>query len=292
LLFFGDSTVHNVVREGFMLEPLLVDDAHAQCPDSSCLVRTNEHCNRTYGIDASIVPNSELWVLPDLTRGEGPISNGNINPGCSDCSNCNSRFLDCSAPEPDQERCHVPHGGYVYTEFSRDVVWQTTMYKTTQENTASLLRDGYAIYPATVCVMAAGYHDMDVVFNSGLLMSDQETAASFGSVAIYMQNVKWYLSLYLEQVCRHVVWLANAAPLTDNYTQTIGRTRAWNEAVQQELGADEKFRDSTTYIDLWTASQTWPHSNNLHMDEAWNVHLADLFVTIATSGSGTARSTS
>jgi hypothetical protein len=263
LLFFGDSTIHNLVNEGVILEQALVKDALKHCPHSSCQIRTTEKCNRTYGLPGT-APN-ELWRKPDLTTGEGPIAFGYGNPGCSDCSNCNSRFLDCRAKEP-EKRCLVPHGGYVYMEFARDVVWQTARYRTTQENTADFLRDGLAIYPNTACVMAAGLHDMDVFYNNN-------------NVTVYIQNVRWYLSLYLKDVCRHVVWLANASPASDNYTQTIARTNEWNEAVRQELSGDN-FLNTTTYIDLWSASQTWPHANNLHMDVPWNMELSQLFTQL------------
>jgi hypothetical protein len=261
LLFFGDSTIHNLVRQGALLDTLLVDDAIENCPNSSCEVRTSEQCNRTYGLPSAT--SNEFWLKPDLTIGEGPISHGYGNPGCSDCSGCDSRFLDCSAKEP-EKRCLVPHGGYVYTEFARDVVWQTHTYNTTQENTADLLRDGFAMYPNTVCVMAAGLHDMEITIENDLSQ--------------FIGNVNWYLSLYLDRVCEHVVWLGNASPSSDNYTQTIARTKEWNGAVQQEL--HENFRDSTTYIDLWSASQKWEHADNLHMDIHWNIQLTNLFVQL------------
>jgi hypothetical protein len=268
LLFFGDSTIHNILKDGDLLQKKLVDDAMEHCPNSACILRSSEQCNRTYGLASKSMtfPPDELWLKGNLTMGEGPVSTGYINPGCSDCSNCDSRFLDCTAKET-EKRCLVLHGGFVYTEFARDVVWQTPRYNTTQENTAHLLRDGAALYPNTACVMAAGYHDMEIPLND---------------IGRYIHNVNWYLSLYLDQhICQHVVWLANASPESDIYTQTIARTKAWNEAVQQELQRERKFVDSTTYVDLWNASQTWNHANNLHMDVPWNVHLTDLFVQLS-----------
>jgi hypothetical protein len=286
LLFFGDSTIHNLVREGGILEDALVQVPMMQnCPQ--CQIRTTERCERTYGLPGAVPP--ALWQKPNVKIGEGPISIGYVEPGCSDCSKCNSRFLDCTMavdhnnnattlPPPEQRRCHFPHGGYVYTEFARDVVWQSERYPTTQENTAAMLRLGSVLYPNTVCVMAAGLHDMDVIVSAAT------------NVTRYLQNVRWLLSLYLgndgddhSKVCEHIVWLANASPASDNYTQTIARTKEWNELVQLELTSSTTrsarlFRHSTTYIDLWAASQSWPHADNLHMDGSWNRHLSQLFV--------------
>jgi hypothetical protein len=268
LLLFGDSTIHAIFKEGATLERTLVNEAQQSCPQ--CVIRTNERCDRSYG-RPGLLPVT-AWVKPDLWLGIGPISTGYVQPGCSDCSNCDSRFLDCSNPivataadnieQPEHRpRCSVRHGGYLYTEFARDVVWQSERYNTTQENTADLLRDSLIQYPNTTCVMAAGLHDMEIAIPHDL--------------AKFLHNVQWYLSLYIHHVCQHVVWLANASPMTDNYTQTIARTYEWNEGVMHMLHAN--FPDTTTFIDLWAASQTWEHNNNLHMDHHWNIHLTNLF---------------
>jgi hypothetical protein len=278
LLFVGDSTMHNLVLSGggnALLVKALMDDALAKCPTSLCRVRTSERCNRTYGLEGTVIPdvpdNGFVWLKPEYaTRGEGPVSHGKANPGCSDCGNCNSRFLDCTtaatATEPNHY-CSVPHGGYVYTEFVRDVVWQSRHYNTTQENTAALLHDGSGLYPNTACVMAAGYHDI-------------EADAGHDNMGRYVRNVNWYLSLYLDQVCHHIVWLANAAPASNNFTQSIARVQEWNEAVRHELTQSEKFQQSTTYLDIWSASFTGNHIDNLHMDGTWNIQLAQLFVQL------------
>jgi hypothetical protein len=254
LLLLGDSTIHNIFKEGVALERTLVNEAQQHCPQ--CLIRTSERCDRSYG-RPGILPVT-AWVKPDLWLGIGPISTGYVQPGCSDCFNCDSRFLDCN---PDRPHCSVRHGGYLYTEFARDVVWQSERYNTTQENTADLLRDSLILYPNTTCIMAAGLHDMEIAIPHDL--------------AKFLHNVNWYLSLYIHHVCQHVVWLANASPMTDNYTQTIARTHEWNEGVMQMLHAN--FPDTTTFIDLWASSQTWEHNNNLHMDHHWNTHLTNLF---------------
>lgn len=254
LLFFGDSTIHKLYVEG-ILSIKLVDEALEHCPQSSCIIRTTERCNLTYNYPRSIPTN--LYSKPDLMKGEGPVSVGWNNPGCSDCSNCESRFLECTG----SQSCLVPHGGFVHMEYARDVEWQTADYMTTQENTAGLLQHpGSELYNNTVCVMAAGLHDMDVPFTN---------------VGKYIQNVEWYLSLYLKTVCHRVVWLSNATPLTNNYTQTIAKTQEWNEAVKWKL--HQRFFHSTIFIDLWDASRTELHADNLHMDLPWNRKLSELF---------------
>lgn len=257
LLFFGDSTIHKLFVDG-ILWIKLVDDAMDHCPQSSCVIRSTERCNLTYG-NQRTTPN-EWYAKPDLMKGEGPVSVGWNNPGCSDCSNCDSRFVECTGTT----QCQVPHGGFVHMEYARDVEWQTMDYTTTQENTAKLLQhNGSEVYDNTVCVMAAGLHDMDVPFTN---------------IERYIQNVEWYLSLYLDTICQQVVWLSNTAPMTNNYTQTIAKTKEWNEAVKSKLR--QSFFNSTVYIDLWDASQTERHADNLHMDVAWNKKLTELFLRL------------
>jgi hypothetical protein len=258
-LMFGDLTIHHLFWEGG-LNKHLVDKAIEHCPTSLCQIQTTDRCELTYGLP-SITLDEDYWK-PNLTKGEGPAAYGYNNPRCSDCSGCGSWFVICSNKNP-EHRCRVPHGGFVHMEFARDVTWQTPSYRTSQENTAKLLQDGFTTYPHTTCVMAAGLHDMDVPLNN---------------VALYRQNVNWYLSIFLDKVCEHVVWLANAAPASDNYTQTIARTKEWNDVVQQEL--QDNFLRTTTFIDLWSASQTEDHFDNIHMGISWNVQLSDFFVQL------------
>jgi hypothetical protein len=149
-------------------------------------------------------------------------------------------------------------------EFACDVVWQTTRYRTTQEYTADWLCNGLAIYPNSAC----GLHDMDVSDNN---------------VTIYIKNVRWYLSLSLANASPALVSvtlsLANASLASGNYTQTIARTNEWNKVVWQELSG-KHFLNATTYIDLWSSSQTWPHADSLHMDVRWNMELSQLFTQL------------
>jgi hypothetical protein len=67
-----------------------------------------------------------------------------------------------------RQRCQIPHGGYVYTEsLSAECCGKPTNTGPPLKKHGHTLAGRLGDFPNTVCVMAAGMHDMRMVFLKG-----------------------------------------------------------------------------------------------------------------------------
>ena len=231
-LFFGDSTMkHQLTLSN--LNQLLVEEPLAlttnmtegknddQCWSSLiCEERHTDRCNHASVFQFDTIPD---WKSPVYSPNfEGPAGHGVKEPYCSDCGGCDPHFLHCTLV-PETDRSHIAdlefktcwkkklvYGGYMTIEFARDVELQSSMYRTTQENTAFYLREQFNTpelvrqWGKPICVIGTGFHDMIL-----LLVTDDFNKDKF------VDNVEWYLHI-MKDVCSHIIWLTNTAPSRKN----------------------------------------------------------------------------
>ena len=258
---FGDSTMFRLYNSTSLRTRLSATASQQQQQQHhACTLRTTDWCNMTYGHPATL--DVADYRKPDVTK-EGPVTTGWHKPGCSDCGGCESHFLDCPTTTTTTSSTTSTIGGFVHMEFARDVEWQTELYSTTQENLAHLLLpDKHAI-----CFVGAGLHDMIMPLHSR---------------ARFQRNVAWLVRLLvLEQhnVCQHVVWILNNAPLYEqheNYTQTVETVRDWNAAVVETFVHDTVLRPYVTIVDVFEAARYEHHCDNIHMGYPWYAALSQL----------------
>ena len=243
VLFFGDSTVRFLFSQFSISTPLL-----EHCEAGTVIEQTDRCYNHDlYEIDPPIAS----WKLPSAV--EGPAHYGRQNPHCSDCSECATRaFL----PNADAD-CPL-YGGYFAIEFARDVVLQSTLYGTTQENILHYCRRHYpSVADALhICVVSTGQHDVSI---------PALTPDLFG------ENARWYTEqLRVGRLCDTVVWIGNTAPAREHTEWPQGRKlmRQMDHAVLQHHASVNVF------VDVFPASLTSAHMDNIHMAEEWYEALA------------------
>ena len=305
-LLLGDSTVFRLFLQ---LRPHLMMDTVKQFTEyrstqQRCLHQTVDtttknfrsdfhcthihagRCNTMEQFHLPRLPTIQKWQLPDFAIGEGPMKFGYDHPYCTDCDGCDSHILSCTISNNDDvidnkvmEQCQRNHnnnsdsvaasyigpsyGGYLSVEFARDVELQTVTYRTTQENFLSMYianewNKPIAIHEfgRPICVVSTGHHDV---------------AVPNITLHVYLQNVQWYLELLIQQ-CDYILWISNNCPATDNYHQTIRGTNEWNIGVRDLLlrsKANRSIRSKIFYMDIFNASQTWAHDDNIHMSQTW-----------------------
>lgn len=204
-----------------------------------CEIRHSNQCElyTAFGFD-----KAEKWRKPSFFPNfEGPVSYGYKHPYCSDCQGCDTAFLHCTSnngggdgvekeEKNDEdidpfninfdfvdggdvvvcEEEKLAYGGYMMVEFAKDVELQTSLFTTTQENTAYFIHEHYNTpalvekFGKPICVVSTGFHDMTLLVKS----------THFG-MERFVENVKWYLTK-MQEVCSHIVWLTNAAPSAEN----------------------------------------------------------------------------
>lgn len=244
-------------------------------------------CDRMEQFQLSRLPANKEWQLPNYSIGEGPLLYGLNNPYCTDCSGCDSEVISCTVIKVDKtDRCTDPndsnpvasyigpsYGGFLSVEFARDVELQTSEYSTTQENLIpkyianqwnkpiELVYD----FGRPICLVSTGHHDVSVPNMT---------------LAIYLENVHWYLELLVQQ-CDYIVWISNNAPATNDYEQTIDGTYEWNMAVfDLLLHSDGPIRTNVFFLDVFNASITYAKDDNIHMSPLWYKALASFLQTI------------
>ncbi|EJK73102.1 hypothetical protein THAOC_05293 [Thalassiosira oceanica] len=219
--------------------------------------------NEAYGL-----PQPDQWIpLPPEEFG-GPVV---MRGPCNDCFGCNTDFLDC--PIGNGSSCYdASYGGYASMEFAKDASLQTEEYNTSQENIASRFDrvwnkrlDVWKNKP--ICIISAGNHD--------ILVENITTAA-------YENNVRFLLKTF-QNVCEHIVWLGNTAPLRDDteYKQTVESMRDYEAAVQRILSSSTS--DDISYVNVFDASMSYFHNDHIHMRDDWYRSLGnDLFIPFVT----------
>ena len=293
-LFLGDSTMKRLfefsaLRTNLIVEPFKSLSRQFQHPDPCweeearkgllCQQRMSTRCRLNDFLDLQY---AEEWKMPDQSKFEGPLKYGLQNSYCTDCSGCQSNFLDCRVkqlfemtPPSDQtcERKRLTYGGYMGIEFARDVEIQTPRYSTTQENIADYLRHSWneptsplmQEWGLPICVINTGNHDAML---PGITLDD------------FIKNVKWYLNIYKSQ-CSHIIWLSNTAPAIDNtnYVQTGELMKTYDNAVKDLIVSSRSLRRMMSYINVFDASNKWPHADHIHMDNDWYARFGQWMVT-------------
>ncbi len=282
-LFLGDSTIkrlfeHSALRTQLIVEPHKSLSKLYQQPDPCweeearngllCQQRMSERCRLNDFLD---LPYATEWKMPDQLKFEGPLKYGLNNNYCTDCSGCQSNFLDCQVKkifDIDQvsETCtkkRLTYGGYLSIEFARDVEIQSPKYSTTQENIAEYLRRSWneptsplmLEWGLPICVINTGNHDSML---PGITVDD------------FVKNVKWYLDIYKYQ-CAHMIWLSSTAPRIDNtnYVQTGELMKMYDNAVKDLITNTRSLRRMMSFINIFDASKDWPHADHIHMDNEW-----------------------
>jgi len=291
-LFLGDSTMkrlfdYSILKTRLVHEPNLsfsnskIDPCWKVLEDKglSCNIRNGQRCQLNDMFD---LPPAKEWVRPKPDKFEGPTAYGLDNPGCSDCSGCQSQFMHCEMDKPSSstdnkygvcDRNTLVYGGYMAIEFARDVEIQTPRYSTTQENIASYLsvtwnKPGSPLvqdWGLPICVINSGSHDAKI---------------RRITVDAFKENVKWYLNTFRTQ-CSHFIWLTNTAPQHDDksrYAQTSILMHNYDSVGVKDMVAKSRtLKSMTSIVNVFNASQTWPHSDNIHMNNDWYVRLGALF---------------
>ena len=200
------------------------------------------------------------------------------------------------------------HGGYFAMPFTRDVVIQTPEARTTQENIVSYIQRQQLENQPALCVVRVGLHDMalpnmtvskfvtNVQWYLNLLLFSNGAAPPTTPNNNNNNKNKNF------GVCFHVIWLQNTAPQwkDDNdippgspphQLQTAQRVRDYDTAVRDMISTSStssvvtdgrRLQDYVTTIDVFAASKNWTHSDNIHMDSAWNRALGMFFLKAAT----------
>lgn len=196
---------------------------------------------------------------------------------------CDSNFLLCNIQNATTQPCPagdtnetVVHGGYITIEFARDVEMQSPEFLTTQENIAVFLDRDYNTpilvedFGKPVCVVNTGHHDVVI---------PKITRSMF------LSNVEWYLTL-LNPQCESIIWIATTAPLSitaGKYFQTVNQTQSWNAGVKEILARTPKLLPKAVFVDVFEASRSWPHNDNIHMNDAWYAHLGRFINDVITT---------
>lgn len=243
--FFGDSTMKRLTAK---LKGL---NEGVRC---KCSTKTTNRCKMyaTFGFS-----KAATWT-PPRSGFEGPGKFGLQNPQCQDCSGCNSVLSQCEIVP-----CNFSTMSYFSTEYARDVEIQTTVTNTTQETIALYLKNQKALqYPFT-CVVNVGLHDMGM---------------KNASADRVVENIDWFM-MQLRPSCGKLVWIQTTATLNSgNYSQTTNMTKYVNDRVAGLLSKTEDMRNWSMIVDPFEFSKNWSHVDNVHMDESWYTHFADLFL--------------
>lgn len=277
-LFFGDSTMKRLfdrseIKQVLIREPL--EEVRKKCLGHSiCDEHTAERCelNTNFGL-----PFAEVWVQPDPDSFEGPKVYGAENQYCTDCSGCQTNFMECRYLFDPREgsgsvcKNHKRrYGGYITMEFARDKEIQTPQFSTTQENvsyyistrwnTPDLVRE----WGKPICVLGTGNHDV---------LLEAITTKAFTENVLFMLNT-------MKPSCAHMVWLGNTCNgRKSKHLQTMKQMKVWDRAVMKLIESNPDLLAMMTYLDVFDASLTFPHADFIHMDDQWYSELGTFFTS-------------
>jgi len=277
-LFFGDSTMKRLFDLSELKKVLIEDplkEVGRKClGDAKCEEHAADRCdlNINFGL-----PFAEQWVPPDPNSFEGPKKYGVEHPYCTDCSGCQTHFMECSYLfDPRGGSGSVcknnkrRYGGYITMEFARDKEIQTPQFSTTQENVGHYIStiwntpDLLGEWGKPICVLGTGNHD---------ILLDAITTKDF------IQNVFFMLKT-MQQSCSHMVWLGNTCNGRESeYPQTMKQMKVWDRAVMELIESNPDLLNMMTYLDVLDASLTFPHADFIHMDDHWYNELGKFFIS-------------
>ncbi len=307
-LFFGDSTMKRLFDRSD-LKTILVQDPLAKSQDSclgrdlSCKEREGDRCelNSLFGL-----PYAEKWIAPDPKLFEGPVKFGSENAYCTDCSTCQSHFLECRSMEnkavssslrtlskehPQKTLVTTPqckakdpqgvnyYGGFMSMEFARDTEIQTPEFRTTQENLAAYIirtwnsPEMLKHWRKPICVLSAGNHDIMV---HGIPTEK------------IVQNVKFMLTK-MKPACDHMIWLGNTSSnRRSTFPQAKLRMLSLEKGIKEMLVSHPELLDMMSFVDVIDASLTYPHKDFIHMYDKWYFLLGEWFINIINMNSAIA----
>ena len=286
-LVMGDSTAGPDHLFKYLYN-FTVQDAQAQIQaaygnEYIAEIRRGGRCrnNELFGLD---YPSD--WIGPNYTLGEGPVQYGAKVAFCSDCLGCHSIFLvvsrNASASHSSSEpslKGPLLYGGFIKSEFARDVEIQSPQFRTTQENTAYFIQNAYNTpdlleeWPdMPICLLSSAHHDAAI---AGITQDR------------YLSNVEWFIKVMQPQ-CHFIIWLGANLPAGQvgyhKYPQTPELTTSWNRAVRQLL--DSRPDLNAMFVDVLNASHhegNLTKGNNVHMNPIWYETLADFFTHVLTT---------
>ncbi len=220
-LFFGDSTMKRQLLQS-ELQKKLIDEPIRQMKELKNPCWSNLECEAELAERCLLEPVYKLerepnWKPPSWSDNfEGPIHYGFKNQYCSDCSGCETNFVQCrnnsnfNNPGQCKDSETLVYGGFMRMEFARDVELQTTLFQTTQENTVWYLHEHFNANDLAIewgkpmCVIGIGFHDMILIRVTGAFNVDE-----------FVKNLEWYLNMMKDE-CSHIIWLSNTAPSRSN----------------------------------------------------------------------------
>mmetsp|Transcript_128021 Transcript_128021/g.190753 ORF Transcript_128021/g.190753 Transcript_128021/m.190753 type:complete len:410 (-) Transcript_128021:95-1324(-) len=287
-IFAGDSTMFRL----FAFSRVQASLTQRPCPAYPCKYVRGGRCDtdRVFGL-----PRPDTWEPPRLAV-EGPLDYGLAHQYCQDCSGCDSKVLVCGRDEAVPSPCERTFlessssshhsssttGGYVSVEFARDVEVQSTLHKTTQGNFAQWLNDTWntpflirELGGRPICVISTGIHDAAIVNIT---------------TGTYFENVNDYLNFMVVQ-CSHIIWLSNTSPASDDYAQQISTTQEWNLGVLDLLRKSHHFSSKSSFVDVYEASRTAHHDDNIHMGRHWYGSLGTMFTKVIEEVGAVAKAT-
>ena len=190
------------------------------------------------------------WIKPRYGI-EGPVFYGLANPGCSDCSGCNSVECTSLLSNPKTKLSYIP------IEFARDVMLQSKQYdfNSTQEVISEYLKHR----PAKWCVVNSGLHDMLI---PGI------------SDAQYIENVIYYLNNL--KSCFRIIWLHTSSVGIGHslYGPTANtRIRSWNSLLHNN---DMFLKIVHSQIDLYNVSLKAKREDHVHFGQEYYDYVASI----------------
>jgi hypothetical protein len=166
------------------------------------------------------------------------------------------------------------NGGYINLEFARDVILQTQNHTTSQENIAMFMHHNYntptliEAFGKSYCFVNTGHHDAAI---QGMTKE------------VYVENVEWYLRL-LQTECHQIIWISTTSPRDNSRVQKINSTFEWGNAVWEMLA--NQIDLPVAFVDVFNASVSFPHRDNIHMASDWYSALADFLGDLLDSCTG------
>lgn len=278
-IFFGDSTMKRLFDRSDLKEHLIQHPSKMSKKKCFGKVTCKEHQQKDRCELNSVydLPYVDQWEMPDPFMFEGPIRYGamNGNEFCTDCSGCQTHFLECSFDSSINEgtKCgdnRKVYGGYMTMEFARDRVLQTPELGTTQENIAAYISNTWNTpelvrdWGKPICVFSGGNHDIIVPG-----MSKEK----------FTSNVQWMLKT-LQPQCHHMIWLSNTPnKRKSRFPQHIAIMKSWDGGVKDLIAADPDLLGMSSFIDVLDASLNFPHADYIHMDDKWYKELGKWFTS-------------
>eukprot|EP00538_Stauroneis_constricta_P008884 CAMPEP_0119551582 /NCGR_PEP_ID=MMETSP1352-20130426/4789_1 /TAXON_ID=265584 /ORGANISM="Stauroneis constricta, Strain CCMP1120" /LENGTH=400 /DNA_ID=CAMNT_0007597663 /DNA_START=48 /DNA_END=1250 /DNA_ORIENTATION=- len=314
-IVLGDSTMNKMVTalvSGLHRPDLIAPGVSLKL---KMLRRNDRRCQWMvyFGFPAlnnDIDPDDRIpWVLPNYSRGEGPVLYGAKNPFCYDSSTpvgqLHNIFLNSSSANPEFTEA-LTTLEYFAVDSARDVSLPTKTTTTTQETALRYLRKQYQGTKSAnttqsssassstqqqdnraICIVNTGLHDM-IIPNI--------------TTRLYVHNVLDYWKLLLttdderfHPACAHLIWVSTSATMGFDKVIRNDFIEEWNQALLDLFSSSSKrtptqailtasfLRDHITIVDVYDNSLHAKHMDNVHLDpEEYYAPFSILFLNLTT----------